>query len=496
MKGATLWDLGRAKAIGTVDGEYTHLIGLVDFSPNANYAVFINPYYNSAHILDAATGKELARVVAMVNTNGWVVVTPDGLFDGSPEGMQKLVAWRFGNETAPLETFFNESFYPGLLGEILAGKRPKASRDFARLDRRQPAIKLSSADIQPGVAIGLRNPTVKVEIAEAPADTEQPTGSGARDVRLFRNGSLVKVWRGDVLNGNSRVILEVTIPMVTGPNRLSAYAFNRDNIKSADATLVVIGDESLRQKGTAYILAIGINQYSNRDYNLSYAVPDAQAFAGELARQQAPIGNFAQVEVIPLVNTDATKANILRALGRLAGTDTGPLAAGAPAALAKLRRAEPEDVVIVYYAGHGTAAGPRFYLIPHDLGYQGKRNEIDDAALQTILQHSISDRDLEHAFEKIDAGRIVLVIDACNSGQALEADEKRRGPMNSKGLAQLAYEKGMYILTAAQGYQAALEVAQLGHGLLTYALVEEGLKTPAADSPPSDGQVSVREWLD
>jgi uncharacterized caspase-like protein len=68
--------------------------------------------------------------------------------------------------------------------------------------------------------------------------------------------------------------------------------------------------------------------------------------------------------------------------------------------------------------------------------------------------------------------------------------------VNSKGLAQLAYEKGMYILTAAQGYQAALEVAQLGHGLLTYALVEEGLKTPAADQAPTDGQVIAREWLD
>ncbi len=79
--------------------------------------------------------------------------------------------------------------------------------------------------------------------------------------------------------------------------------------------------------------------------------------------------------------------------------------------------------------------------------------------------------------EGLDAGHLLLIIDACNSGQALEAEEKRRGPMNSKGLAQLAYEKGMYILTAAQSFQAALEAAQLGHGLLTYALVEEGLKT-------------------
>ena len=94
------------------------------------------------------------------------------------------------------------------------------------------------------------------------------------------------------------------------------------------------------------------------------------------------------------------------------------------------------------------------------------------------------------------AGRMVLVIDACNSGQALEADEKRRGPMNSKGLAQLAYEKGMYILAAAQSYQAALEADELGHGLLTYALIEEGLKKAAADQAPKDGLVFLREWFD
>src|SRR3989440_10012305 len=99
--------------------------------------------------------------------------------------------------------------------------------------------------------------------------------------------------------------------------------------------------------------------------------------------------------------------------------------------------------------------------------------------MQNILSHSISDEELEAAVEGIDAGQMLLVIDACNSGQALEAEEKRRGPMNSKGLAQLAYEKGMYILTAAQSYQAAKEAAKLGHGFLTYALVEEGLKTNA-----------------
>jgi hypothetical protein len=32
--------------------------------------------------------------------------------------------------------------------------------------------------------------------------------------------------------------------------------------------------------------------------------------------------------------------------------------------------------------------------------------------------------------------------------------------------------------------------------LLTYALLEEGLKTPIADREPKDGVLIVREWLD
>jgi uncharacterized caspase-like protein len=226
-----------------------------------------------------------------------------------------------------------------------------------------------------------------------------------------------------------------------------------------------------------YILAIAVNKYANPQFDLKFAVADATDFAAELQRQEAKLKNFARTEVTSFHDTQATKANILRALSELAG------------------KVKPEDAVVVYYAGHGTAQQNQFYLIPHDLGYQGPRNTVSAAGLASVLSHSISDRELERAFETIDAGKLMLVIDACNSGQALEAEEKRRGPMNSKGLAQLAYEKGIYILTAAQSYQAALEPSDLKHGLLTYALVEEGLKKEAADIEPRDGTVLVREWF-
>jgi hypothetical protein len=360
----------------------------------------------------------------------------------------------------------------------MAGKMTRPPKNLWQLDRRQPGLRLSAPSGPIGTAsVAERNLTVKIEVTEKPADKDHNTGTGARDVRLFRNGSLVKVWHGDVLKRQDSTTLEATIPIVAGENRLTAYAFNHDNIKSSDAELVVSGADSLKRQGTAYLLAIGVNIYANEQYNLKYAVADADDFAAEVRRQQESLKRYAKVEVISLLDVQATKANITQKLSELA------------------KQVQPEDAVIVFFAGHGTAQGNQFYLIPHDLGYDGPRDNLSEAALQLILSQSVSDRDLEKSFEGIDAGQLLLVIDACNSGQALEAEEKRRGPMNSKGLAQLAYEKGMYVLTAAQSYQAAQEAAKFGHGFLTYALVEEGLKQGAADREPRNGSIDIREWL-
>jgi len=492
----TIWDPATGQPVRTL--AHSAPVSGVAFHPTRKLIATQGQDRNQ-YIWDLESGERLATLVNLdvLNDFGggaeWLVVTPDGLFDGSPAAWQQIM-WRFSQNTfdvGPVEIFFNELYYPGLLEEVFSGKRPRAPRDLQQLDRRQPAIKVTASQPVSG-EVQSRTMTVKVEVAEAPPDGKHPQGSGARDVRLFRNGTLVKVWRGDVLNNQKQITLEATLAIVAGENRITAYAFNRDNVKSQDASLTVTGGSALRRKGVAWVLACGVNQYANAQYNLKYAVADATAFADEVKAQQAKLQQFERVEVIPLLDGEATKANILLALKRLAGA---PAPANAPAALSKLQPAQPEDAVLIYFAGHGTAAGSRFYLVPHDLGYNGSRTELTAFAVKMILASSISDLELEAAVEGLDASQLLLVIDACNSGQALEAEEKRRGPMNSKGLAQLAYEKGMSILTAAQSYQAALEAAQLGHGYLTFALIEEGLKKGAADNDRKDGQVLAREWF-
>ncbi len=85
-------------------------------------------------------------------------------------------------------------------------------------------------------------------------------------------------------------------------------------MKSADATLTVTGGSELQRKGTAYIVTIGVNRYSNEQFNLKYAVTDASTFGQEMQTEQSQLRNYGHVKVIVLTDADATRQNILKAL--------------------------------------------------------------------------------------------------------------------------------------------------------------------------------------
>ncbi|HKO61762.1 MAG TPA: caspase family protein, partial [Pyrinomonadaceae bacterium] len=345
-----LWTIAQSRLLKTLSGHRDNVSSAV-FSDDDKLLI-TSSWDSSIKLWDVAEGKELASLFAL-GQHDWLVITPEGLFDGSPAAWSQIL-WRFSQnmfDVAPVELFFNEYYSPGLLAELYRGKRPVPPKNLSQRDRRQPLLKLNVSD-KPTVG---RSVGVKIEIGSAPA--------GAQDVRLFRNGALVKAWRGDVLKGQAHAVLDAQVPIVAGENRFTAYAFNRDNVKSSDAMASVRGAESLKQPGTMYILAIAVNKYANPQFDLRFAVADATDFAAELQRQEGKLKNFARTEVTSLHDTQATKANILRALSELAG------------------KVKPEDAVVVYYAGHGTAQQNQFYLIPHDLGYQGPRNPVAAAGL-------------------------------------------------------------------------------------------------------------------
>jgi WD40 repeat protein len=248
--------------------------------------------------------------LALLDALRWVAATPEGLFDGS-DGAWETLRWRFGSDTfqtAPVEQFFNEFFYPGLVGAILAGQRPVPRTLVGDIDRHAPEVGMdvAAASGQAGYA------DVRIHLREG-----LPRG-GVRDVRLFRNGILVHAWRGQIIRrAGGTAEMTYRVPLGAGENRLEAYAFNNANIKSLTVHGQARGPATASPR-IAYLLAIGVNRYADSSRNLEYARADAEEFLEQVRIHQTELDQFDRIEEKLLTDTETTHENIRSALSELA----------------------------------------------------------------------------------------------------------------------------------------------------------------------------------
>ena len=190
-----------------------------------------------------------------------------------------------------------------------------------------------------------------------------------------------------------------------------------------------------------------------------------------------------------LAENNATKAKIKAVFDKLSGKTVAADSLKDIPNADKLQKVQPEDLVLISFAGHGYASREGlFYLIPYDIG-------VNSGGLEGALQKSISTDELSLWLRDIDAGEMIMIVDACHSAAAVQGDGFKPGPMGSRGLGQLSYDKGMKILTATQA-QRGTGLKDLQHGLLTYSLIVNGIENGMADVQPKDNQLFSTEWLE
>ena len=256
--------------------------------------------------------------------------------------------------------------------------------------------------------------------------------------------------------------------LLSGMNTFRATAFNKDRTEAVPDE-IKIELKAAEPTANLYILAIGLNEYKNANYNLNYGKADAQAFADTVEKHGK--GIFKEISKTVIFDAAATQTGIEAAFDKI------------------IKQAKPRDVFVFYYAGHGamsegddkTAAD--FYLVPYDV----VRIFGDSGSLTT---KGIAAHDLREMLRKVKALKQLIVIDACESGGAVETIAMR-GPSEEKAIAQLARSAGVAVLASAGQTQVATEFAKLGHGVFTYALIK-GLNGEA-DGSPKDGKVTVLE---
>ena len=115
-----------------------------------------------------------------------------------------------------------------------------------------------------------------------------------------------------------------------------------------------------------HVLAIGIDDYTNDDLDLTNANKDVQSLVTTLENQKGRMFNEVKTKVIS--NQEATKANIEEAIRQIKG------------------KAAKDDLVLIYFAGHGAESGGSFYLKPTDVKSDPSEMEISSIDNRWIME--------------------------------------------------------------------------------------------------------------
>lgn len=475
--------------------------------------------FGSAHgklfLYRTQDGKRLAELVSL-DRRGWLARDEAGGFDGSYAAWDELRATLTQTPLVAIEpaNFFAGSYRPQLIAQAMkvddsvmlsipVGVQPlnpptvhitAPTANYVRgaalpssmtvqllgdSRKNEKGEQISWALIEPNEA---NSELQGRQVVQSPSTTFEAEvrsgGDGIGECRVFRNRRLMQaITPANAQNGVA--LIKATLPLLEGENVLSAYCFSSSGLRSTEAEVRVFGGSNLKSVRNAFVFVIGVNSYSPQKFELTFAVPDAILAQVKLASALQASGQYTSVNTAMLLDKDASSSEIIKGLQILAGShepvETGPLAG--------LQRSAPSDAVFIYFAGHGGGFADDYRLIAAN------------AAVGTgLADGTVSADQIRTALEPLQADRTVIIIDACESGQALDQVDARAGPLAGRSLAQLAYDKAIFILSASQSTQAAHELQRLGHGVFSYVLFERGLGGEADEN--QDGFVTVREWLE
>ena len=434
------------------------------------------------HDLKARDGSQRSRPIAsLISTNdGWSVLDSTGRFDGSQSGIDAL-SWAGDAQESgaahvlPVDAFSESHYEPGLLAKLDG----PASR---LLNVTAPDIPQSGYVRPANVTIDLGGQDAQGRLTVTVSTESGYPAESVAGLRLYHNGKLV-------LDGEGGTILKTSIRLVPGENRIRAFAVGQDGLEGKPATQIAMLSGP-RRPPKLNVLAIGINDYANPAWELFYPRNDAETIVTALQdRGTRSPGNdggpaFASVRAQTLLDRSAHKDAIESLIAR--------------------SETDAQDVLVLYFAGHGYALqdthGWDWYLLPYTREWR-RRTASTDEFENLIRQHGLSARHLMSLLTRTPAQRVFLVLDSCYSGAVVEAVEGMVAPNPSPGddaatqkvLRQIARIGGLHVLGASRAHETATELQLEPHGALTY-LVLEAVRGQADAN--DDSSVSVREVID
>jgi WD40 repeat protein len=466
---AILWDAEQGTPLQILHGHQASVLGVAAAFGPADALLVTSCADGVVRLWKAGREEPVFSFLAVGEE--WLFFTPEGYYTCSPNG-ENLIAWKVAEEAPPgyrvvgPEQFRKQFYRPDLFRHLL--DELDLTRALARADKEsnRPAVAPTTiARALPPVVLITRPDRDGAIDSEALTVEAVAVSVGEHPVvrlRLLVDG---RPYQGNLSD------YKVSMPQL-GRARRSWQV----ELEPGEHTVQVVADNTAGSEGRSdivrvqrktivetlprlFVLAVGISDYNKEALRkgVYYAAADARKFADTIERSSKPL--YREIQVARLLDQDASRAKILRALAQLK------------------KPATTRDAVLIFFAGHGKRDEQNnFYFLPAEA-------DLDDLAVT-----GLSEGDFKAAVKGLP-GRVILLLDACHSGALIE-NERRSG----EGLTDRLYrdltsnEYGLILMCSSRGLEVSQESSAHKSGFFALALVE-GLQGKARKL---DGAVYLR----
>jgi hypothetical protein len=190
---------------------------------------------------------------------------------------------------------------------------------------------------------------------------------------------------------------------------------------------------SKHHEKNSYYLLVGVGRRAEDSEAMAISADDPVYLKEALH----DFGLFSEEKISPLINEDATKSNVLAKLDFLVEST----------------QAEPADLVIIFFSGHGCKKGDQYYLICRD-------SKVSDLA-GTAIEGSI----FVEKLQAIQCDKMLVLLDCCHA-QGI-TDQDLDIPFDESTLLSL---KNRVILTAC--HKTQLSYLSMPVSIFTHAVIE------------------------
>lgn len=399
----------------------------------------------------ADTGQEVLALFAHADRKRWVAWTPEGFYDAS-EGGEALMGYHLNHGRDAAGEFVAAGqlrakfFRPGLIAQRLDGDGEErivgavAELGDVRAALRQPRIAVKAVEVRE-VEEG------RVEVRATPAASEE-----LETLLVFVDGQPRDDLRQSSWAMDGRYSGKFALAPRSEPYRVEVAALNRSGVlgPKAAATVTVSGAP---RPAALHVLAVGVDKVAGAA-RLHFAAADARAVVDEFAKRSGKV--FPRgVKVKPLINAEATAQGVERAFAEMR------------------REFQPQDSVVLFFAGHGvtsTAGGYVFRTHDFEPGQAG-REGLSEARLLALLKEA--------------PDKTLLLLDTCAAGALADRVAKDYARLNPR----VGVESSLTVIGASRSDEFAAE-GWHNHGIFTAALLD-ALRRPGAAG--DDAAVSVHE---